>query len=235
MVLKLTVNPVATIGLGQVRVIAEHLLFWIVGSCGAAELMGYLLHRLLHSGLIGFLSRNHMKHHLVLYGPQKDQRPGEAYADATENEIAIGNVGLEWLVPGGIILVVALSLLWLLQVRTLYLITFVGTTLVWSFSVFSYLHDRMHIRGFWMEHNPFLKRWFCWARTLHDIHHRVLNDNGLMDKNFGIGFAFFDWLFGTMTSVEPPFNDAGLVAANKRFHFVLEPETPDETHDELVT
>jgi sterol desaturase/sphingolipid hydroxylase (fatty acid hydroxylase superfamily) len=34
-----------------------------------------------------------------------------------------------------------------------------------------------------------------------------------MDKNFGIGLAFFDWVFGTMTMVEPPFNRTGLEAA----------------------
>jgi sterol desaturase/sphingolipid hydroxylase (fatty acid hydroxylase superfamily) len=234
MALKQTVDSVTTVGLGHVRVIGVYLLCWIVGSCGAAELMGYLLHRLLHSNLIGFLSRNHMKHHLVLYGPQQDQRPGENYADATHNEIAIGNVGLEWLVPGGFLLLVTLALLWFLHVSTLYQITFVGTTLVWSFLMFSYLHDRMHVRGFWMERVPVLKRWFCWARNLHDIHHRVLNDSGLMDRNFGIGFAFFDWLFGTMTLVEPPFNNAGLVAANKRFQLVLELETHEEAHNGLV-
>jgi sterol desaturase/sphingolipid hydroxylase (fatty acid hydroxylase superfamily) len=41
-----------------------------------------------------------------------------------------------------------------------------------------------------------------------------------MDKNFGIGFAFFDWLFGTMAPVQPPFNHAGLRAAQQRFAFV---------------
>jgi sterol desaturase/sphingolipid hydroxylase (fatty acid hydroxylase superfamily) len=203
------------------RVVGVYILAWIVGSCAVAELLGYLLHRLLHSGLIGVLSRSHMKHHLVLYGPQQDQRPGEDYADATHGEIAIGNVGLEWLVPGGTILGAALGLLWLLQVPMVYQVTFAVTTLTWSFWVFSYLHDRMHVKGFWMERNPFLKRWFCWARNLHDIHHRVLNDRGLMDKNLGIGFAFFDWLFGTMTMVEPPFNNTGLEAAKKRFDLVL--------------
>jgi hypothetical protein len=63
-------------------------------------LLGYLLHRLLHSGRIGFLSRSHMKHHLALYGPLQPQRPGTAYHDATTGDVAIGNVGLEWLLPG---------------------------------------------------------------------------------------------------------------------------------------
>jgi len=84
----------------------------------------------------------------------------------------------------------------------------------------------MHITGFWMERVPVVKVWFCWARNLHDIHHRVLNNQGLMDKNFGIGFAFFDWLFGTMAPVQPPFNHAGLAAAQQRFDFAIQhPDT----------
>ena len=43
-------------------------LSWVLGSTYSAELLGYWLHRLLHSGAIAVLSRNHMKHHLVLYG-----------------------------------------------------------------------------------------------------------------------------------------------------------------------
>jgi sterol desaturase/sphingolipid hydroxylase (fatty acid hydroxylase superfamily) len=225
----------ATTGSNQALMVTVYILAWVVGSCGVAELLGYLLHRLLHSGLIGVLSRSHMKHHLILYGPLQDQRPGHDYADATHNEMALGNVGLEWLVPGGIILASALGVLWFFRIPLLYQLTFVGTALFWSFLVFSYLHDRMHIKGFWMESNPFMKGWFCWARDLHDIHHRVLNDRGLMDKNFGIGFALFDWLFGTMTLVEPPFNNAGLEAAKERFQFVLEAKRQTEHGQRQVT
>ena len=50
---------------------------WIVGSVMIAELLGYLLHRLLHSGWIRWLSASHMKHHMVLYGPLQKQRPSE--------------------------------------------------------------------------------------------------------------------------------------------------------------
>jgi sterol desaturase/sphingolipid hydroxylase (fatty acid hydroxylase superfamily) len=41
-----------------------------------------------------------------------------------------------------------------------------------------------------------------------------------MDANFGIGFAFFDWLFGTLQSVQPPFNHAGFEVAKQKFAFV---------------
>ena len=193
---------------------------WAGTAVVAAELFGYLLHRLLHSGWIRFLSMNHMKHHLLLYGPQQKQRPGEKYLDSTTGQVAIGNVGLEWIIPGSVLLVLFGGLFRFLGIRSQYQIQFFAIVLAWSFWVFSYLHDRMHIKGFWMERVPVVRHWFCWARNLHDIHHRVVNDEGLMDKNFGIGFAFFDWLFGTMASVQPPFNHGGLEAATKRFDFV---------------
>jgi hypothetical protein len=89
--------------------------------------------------------------------------------------------------------------------------------------MFSYLHDRMHVKDFWMERNPILKTWFRRARKLHDIHHRVLNDNGSMDRNFGIGFFVFDRLFGTLSLRQPPFNHRGFAVARERFKDV---ETP---------
>ena len=195
---------------------------WSVTAVLASELLGYLFHRLLHSGWIRFLSMNHMKHHLLLYGPLQKQRPSETYLDASTGQVAIGNIGLEWIVPAALLLITLGGFFWFLGVSVGYQVLFFGIVLAWSFWVFSYLHDRMHIRGFWMERVPILKRRFCWARHLHDIHHRVLNDQGLMDKNFGIGFAFFDWLFGTMASVQPPFNHAGLEAAKERFDFVTQ-------------
>jgi sterol desaturase/sphingolipid hydroxylase (fatty acid hydroxylase superfamily) len=194
---------------------------WALSAVVAAELLGYLLHRLLHSGWIPFLSMNHMKHHLLLYGPLQKQRPSEKYLDATTGEVAIGNIGLEWIIPAGILLITLGVLFWFLGINAGYQLLFFGIVLAWSFWVFSYLHDRMHIKGFWMERVPVVRRWFRWARNLHDIHHRVVNERGLMDKNFGIGFAFFDWLFGTMASVQPPFNHAGLAMAKKRFDFVM--------------
>jgi sterol desaturase/sphingolipid hydroxylase (fatty acid hydroxylase superfamily) len=193
---------------------------WAVTAIVASELLGYWLHRLLYSGRISFLSMNHMKHHLLLCGPLQKQRPREEYRHATTGQVAIGNIGLEWIIPAGILLIVLAGLFRFLGIPAAYQFLFFGIVLAWSFWVFSYPHDRMHIKGFWMERAPIVKLWFCWARNLHDIHHRVVNDQGLMDKKFGIGFAFFDWLFGTMAPVQPRFNHAGLEAANERFHFV---------------
>src|SRR5579864_7760102 len=62
------------------------VLAWFAVSIGVSELLGYLLHRLLHSGKIGFLSRSHMRHHLVLYGPMRSQRPADGYHDATTGQ-----------------------------------------------------------------------------------------------------------------------------------------------------
>jgi sterol desaturase/sphingolipid hydroxylase (fatty acid hydroxylase superfamily) len=199
------------------------VLAWLVASIFVSELLGYFLHRLLHSGKVGFLSRGHMLHHLVFYGPLQSQRPETEYRDATLDAVSIGNVGLEWLVPGAILLAASMVLLWYLQVTIFHQLVFVGGSLAWSFLMFSYLHDRMHIAGFWMGQNRCLKRWFVAARLAHDIHHRALNDEGFMDKNFGIGFFLFDRLFGTLSNGRPVFNQYGYAKALRRFDEVLEP------------
>src|SRR5256885_17256793 len=86
-----------------------HFAAWVGTSIAVAELLGYLLHRLMHSGWIPWLSASHMKHHLVLYGPLQKQRPSEQYLDATTGEVAIGNIGLEWIIPSSVILTITRS------------------------------------------------------------------------------------------------------------------------------
>lgn len=200
---------------------ALSVLAWLAASISVSELLGYWLHRLLHSGKIGFLSRNHMKHHLLLYGPLQSQRPGGGYQDATTGEVAIGNVGLEWLLPGALLLGLSAVTMTALNVTILHQSIFVAGSLAWSFLMFSYLHDRMHMAGFWMERNVWLRKWFVGARDAHDIHHWTLNDEGLMDKNFGIAFFFFDRLFGTLARQRPIFNQRGYASALSRFDDLL--------------
>lgn len=195
------------------------IVTWSLGSCISAELLGYWLHRLLHSGAIRFLSRNHMKHHLVLYGPLQKQRSA-TYYDATENRPSLGNIGLEWLTPAALIIAVMLVAFYLLQVTPAHQLLCLGITLSWSSLMFSYLHDAMHVEGLWLEKNRFLKRWFLSARRLHDIHHRVLNDKGLMNKNFGIGLFLFDRLFGTICLQQTPFNHRGYKMAKEKFRYL---------------
>ncbi|HET6181031.1 MAG TPA: sterol desaturase family protein [Candidatus Sulfotelmatobacter sp.] len=201
-----------------------HVAVWVGMSVVVAELLGYLLHRLLHTGWIPWLSMSHMKHHMVLYGPLQKQRPREEYIDATTGRIALGNIGLEWIAPSAAILAILIVALRLCRVSVLDQALSMGTTLVWSFLMFSYLHDRMHMKNFWMERNAILKGWFRRSRRLHDIHHRVLNDRGLMDKNFGIGFFLFDRVFGTLSPEQSRFNHRGHAAARERFKYLDVPQ-----------
>lgn len=195
---------------------------WILGSCIVAELLGYLLHRLLHSDRIRFLSRSHMIHHLLLYGPLQPQRPSPEYLDATTDRAALGGIGLEWVVPSAALLSVFLGLFHFLHVRADHQLIFVCVTMGWSFLMFSYLHDGMHLQGFWMARIPVVRKWFRPARHFHDVHHMALNDAGLMDKNFGIGFYFFDRLFGSFSVTARPFNHKGYESAKKRYAFIEE-------------
>lgn len=189
---------------------------WVMAACFSAELLGYALHRLLHSGAIRFLSRNHMKHHMVLYGPLQDQR-SDAYHDSTAGDLSLGNIGMEWLVPAGALIAIAVAAFRFFHVPLVFQLTYFVTTLGWSFLMFSYLHDVMHIEGFWLTKNRWLRNWFLSARRLHDIHHEAINDEGLTNTNFGIGFFFFDRVFGTFLSRKISFNHVGYDAARRRF------------------
>ncbi len=188
------------------------LLLCIAASCFVAELIGYWMHRLLHSNLIPALSRNHLIHHLVLYAPNASLRSG-SYLDATENRPAIGNVGLEWLVPSALVLTMSWLLLRLGGVPVVFQWVSLLTMVAWPLFTFNYLHDRMHLRDFWMARHPLFRNWFLRARRLHDIHHRSLRDDGQMDANFGIGFYFFDRVFRTISRRHHPLNCHGLQAA----------------------
>jgi sterol desaturase/sphingolipid hydroxylase (fatty acid hydroxylase superfamily) len=189
---------------------------WIALSVVAAELVGYLLHRFLHSEKVRWLSRSHMEHHLEHYGPLKPMRPSPEYIDATTGRWAIGNVGLEWIAPSALLLIVFVVAFTALGISWPYQVTFIVITLGWSSLMFSYLHDRMHMRGFWMERNLLLRRWFVAARRLHDIHHLSLNDAGRMDRNFGIGFYVFDRVFRTISHQQQGLNRAAVELARSR-------------------
>ena len=87
--------------------------------------------------------------------------------------------------------------------------------------MFSWLHDIMHVEGCWLARNRWVNRWFISARNLHDIHHQALNDCGLMDKNFGIGFFVLDRIFGTLALQAPRFNHEGYCVAVERFKLLF--------------
>ncbi len=188
----------------------------LVDSVVVAEFAAYWLHRLLHSGRIPTLSRGHLIHHFLIYGPRQPMR-AEDYHDATDNRFSVGNVGLEWLAPSAIILLSCWGVMALLGVPRVYQVLALCTLLGWPILMFSYLHDRMHIENFWMTRVPLLKTWFLKARRMHDIHHRSVNSEGFMDTNFGIGFYFFDRFFRTLAKRHRPFNWTGYRAAIERY------------------
>jgi sterol desaturase/sphingolipid hydroxylase (fatty acid hydroxylase superfamily) len=180
-----------------------------------AELLGYVLHRLMHSERFPAFSRAHMIHHLHLFGPNQPMR-STVYKNATDGRASLGNIGMEWVVPSAVILGGFWAAMWWLHVAWKYEVSVLATLLGWPIFMFSYLHDRMHLKNFWMERTPLLKIWFTQARRLHDIHHRSLDDSGRMDRNFGIGFFFFDRIFGTLAKRHCALNWRGYRTAIRR-------------------
>ena len=191
--------------LSSIHLTLAHLFVTVAASVFLAELAGYELHRLMHSGRIPILSHAHLIHHLSLYGPRQPMRTLQ-YKDATLDRASIGNVGMEWILPSALILGFFWSAMWILGVSLPYRCLSFLTLVSWSIFMFSYLHDRMHLQGFWMERTRLLGWWFRRARRLHDIHHRSIDESGRMDKNFGIGFYFCDRIFQTLAKHHCSFN-----------------------------
>lgn len=185
------------------------------------EFAGYWLHKLLHSEKIEFLSRNHMLHHLVVYPPDKPQRPDEAYRSSTYGRAALLGIGMEWIGPILLILGTALAIMTWAGAAVSYLLLFAAASSLWGWVMFAYVHDGMHSKGFWLGKVPAIKGWFLGARRLHDIHHMDLVDDGRETLNFGICFFFFDRLFGTYRNEFARFNRKGYEAALRRYSYIL--------------
>jgi sterol desaturase/sphingolipid hydroxylase (fatty acid hydroxylase superfamily) len=199
---------------------AAGVLESVICSCLVAELAGYWLHRLLHSDRLPFLSRGHMVHHLLLYGPMQPMR-AEHYRDATRGRFALGNVGLEWLAPSAAVLAFCWGVMFLLRVPAVYQAIVLFNLVIWPFFTFSFLHDAMHLHDFWMARIPLINRWFRRARRLHDIHHHSVDAAGHMDTNFGIGFFLFDRIFRTLATRHRPLNRKGLAIALQRYKLTM--------------
>jgi len=161
----------------------------LADSVVVAEFAGYWLHRLLHSDKFPALSRGHLIHHFLIYGPRQSMRAAE-YLDATDNRTSVGNVGVEWLAPSAIILLFCWGAMALLGVPPVYQVLALCALLDWPILMFGYLHD---------------------------IHHRSVNSKSFMNTNFGIGFYFFDRFFRTMAKSHRRFNWEGCQAAIGRY------------------
>lgn len=192
----------------------------IVSAWVYTELAGYWLHRLLHSEKIPYLSRSHMIHHLVLYAPNKPQRPCATYLVSTDGRASLLGIGMEWLAPVAVIMAATVAGLTALGVPAALQALFLASASLWGWFMFGYVHDRMHLKGFWLAENKWLAPWFTGARRLHDIHHINITDDGREATNFGMCFFFFDRLFGTFKRAHARFNRAGYEAAKKRYSFI---------------
>lgn len=196
------------------------IVFVIFCAILFTEVVGYFLHRLLHSDKIGWLSRSHMIHHLKDYGP-KDAMRKKQYESGARERTAVVGIGMEWIIPSVVIyffMVVGMALLgvsWWLQIMA---VVISGT---WAYLMFNYFHGAMHLSDFWMLRAPLLNKWFRTARRRHDIHHKHISSCGKMHTNFGICFFFVDRLFRTLEKNVQPFNGVGYGVALKRYKKII--------------
>lgn len=182
------------------------LLLAVVGGVVFSELVGYIVHRLIHSGKIEFLSKNHMEHHLREYGPKMPMRTENYHRP---NVVSFGSLGLEWWIPLAIVCTGSFVGMLLAGLSFKFVAVFMGIAIAWGVLMFSYMHDALHLNKFWMLEDRALFKWFKKVRKLHDIHHLKINNSGRMDVNFGICFFWMDKLFGTYEAKMNGFNESG--------------------------
>jgi sterol desaturase/sphingolipid hydroxylase (fatty acid hydroxylase superfamily) len=200
--------------------IALKIAATVAGACLFTEFVGYFIHILLHSNKIGFLSRNHMIHHLKVYQPKRGMRSAQ-YLGSTYGRAEVDGVGLEWLAPIAVILAGFFGVCWALEVAWYYQALFIAVALLWGRWVFGVMHDAMHLEDFWMAKNPLTRAWFVNVRRLHDIHHLSIEDDGRMIKNYGICFFGMDRLFGSLKTKMTSFNEKGYRAALERYAAII--------------
>lgn len=193
-----------------------------VAGVAFTEVVGYWLHILLHSEKIAWLSRGHMIHHLKVYGPKRSLRQPGPYKDSVGGRANFLGIGLEWVLPIGLILVAAIAVCsFVLNISLLSQAVFMTAALLWGKFMFGTMHDTMHLEGYWLASVPVIGAWYRAVRRLHDIHHLRFSDDGRMPSNFGICFFGFDRLFGTYEHKAEAFNTAGYKAALERYARVI--------------
>lgn len=183
-------------------------------ACVYAELVGYGLHRLLHAELVPWLTRRHLAHHVELYGPRMKMRTA-TYLDRAHG--GVGGIGWEWIGPSVVLFGVELATLGALGVPAIHQAIFFVVGSVWSLVMFHRAHEAMHVTAPSRFHASPLRGWFRRARRRHDIHHLSIDDDGRFRKNFGIGFSWFDRLFGTCATKLDGISDVGIARAKARY------------------
>ena len=202
---------------GALPMIIASVLLSFVGGIFFAEVVGYFTHILLHSEKVPALSRGHMIHHLKVYGPRSGLRNSGEYRGSTENRASVLGIGLEWIAPLGAVTALASAIAWYFEIPLVSFALFVSAAIGWGILMFSYMHDAMHIQGFWMERSPIFKNWFRRVRAYHDIHHLEFSDDGRMRKNYGICLFFMDGIGRSLSRKHKAFNKAGFEAALIRY------------------
>jgi sterol desaturase/sphingolipid hydroxylase (fatty acid hydroxylase superfamily) len=198
-----------------------YIILSILGGWIFAEIVGYYLHILLHSGKIAYLSRNHMIHHLKIYAPKKKLRPDNDYRGSVEDRASLIGIGMEWIGPIALAISASWVVFWVLNIPMMYWGIFTISGMVWGYLMFSYMHDAMHLKDFWMEKNPLTRKWFLKIRRLHDIHHMNISDDGRMLTNYGICFFFLDRMAGSLAQSHKSFNEKGHQAALERYADII--------------
>src|SRR5258708_28585462 len=122
---------------------AAGMLESVVCSCLVAEVAGYWLHRLLHTDRLPFLSRRHMVHHLLLYGPLQPMRAAH-YKDATRGRFSLGNVAFEWLAPSALLFISCWGRMFPLHRRPLYQFGVPRNLFTRPSFTFIFLHTALH-------------------------------------------------------------------------------------------
>jgi len=176
------------------------ILYFVCGFLGIfyAELVGYLVHSLLHSGNVLWLHKMHMNHHINLY-PFGNLR-SENYRTPKHSRFL--GLGIEWIFPVTLVLLFTILFLIVFGADVLRVMLFAASALVWASIFFSYMHDQFHLKSSLLLKGGLLRAWFSDRRELHDLHH--LN----MKKNYGITFFLFDRIFGTFGRLwEEKFNE----------------------------
>ena len=194
----------------------EWVLIFLV-SLIISEIYGYWLHVLLHSYIFPSLSKAHMNHHILSYPPGGKMRHPEYIQDRIPEDKTVFGIGLEWIIPSLILLSATFCVEWLIGLSLGQIILSISTMITYTIFLFLFMHESLHLKDHFLLKVRPLKSWYIKVRKLHDIHHHYVDDNGLMNKNYGIAFFFFDKIFRTyMPNLRGKFNKDGIIKAEER-------------------
>ena len=160
-----------------------NILLGIVLGIFTTELVGYVIHRLLHTEYLPWLKKSHMTHHLELY---PIERLRSKVYEAPVHARYLG-IGIEWLIPITVVLIPLMALFITYELSGYFIISFLVASIAWALVFLNWMHDLFHLK------NPRLRKykWFKKIRICHDLHHID------MSRNFGISFFWLDKIFKT--------------------------------------